>query len=382
MNATQWLEVLASYSLQVLAVIVVCTLLERAVAKTADRCALWSSCFMCVLLLGCAVLVLPRIHLIQPWSRLDPHLVLTVSAAQDYLGRLLLATWSLGATVSMVLWVVRSHRLRRILANCEQLPSTEVERLFGEANLAQRLDRLPIVLVSDDCSGPFCRQFHEPTVVLPRFVLEGSHEDLRHVLLHEFEHLATHHPLQLFWQQLVQVACWFHPAVWNAATRASLMREFSCDEAATSHGADSAAYLRTLLRIAERCEQNRVVGAIGFGRSPSEIVLRARWLVDLAKDGKEQTRRGLVGKRMAIAVLFVVTLLIGMISVPSDPLASPRAMLSPWPRWTAQAAHCFGVSLRDFELYDRRSQIFEVIRDANRASAAAPFDVPENLVHH
>lgn len=102
MNATQWLEVLASYSLQVLAVIVVCTLLERAVAKTADRCALWSSCFMCVLLLGCAVLVLPRIHLIQPWSRLDPHLVLTVSAAQDYLGRLLLATWSLGATVSKI----------------------------------------------------------------------------------------------------------------------------------------------------------------------------------------------------------------------------------------------------------------------------------------
>ena len=52
------------------------------------------------------------------------------------------------------------------------------------------------------------------------------------------------------------------------------MREFTCDEAAASHGADVAGYLRTLLHIAERCEQKGNPSAIGFGRTPSEIVLQ------------------------------------------------------------------------------------------------------------
>ncbi len=96
-------------------------------------------------------------------------------------------------------------------------------------------------------------------------------KNLRHVLLHEVEHLTTNHPFQLFWQHLVQVICWFHPAVWNAASRASLLREFTCDEVATNDGANSAAYLRTLLIIVERCERTKNASIMTFGRTRSEI---------------------------------------------------------------------------------------------------------------
>ncbi len=372
MTATQWLEVVASFSLQVLVVIGACKLLERTIAKTSDRCAIWSNCFLCILLLGCAAIVLPRLHLIQPWSQLEPHTLLTVSAAQNIIGRLLLAVWCIGMAVSLLRWFVRGHSLRRTLRECEWMPADRVAKLLGQSNIGTDNQQLPVVLISDGTHGPFCWQLHRATIVLPRFLLEGSHDDLRNVLVHELEHLTTNHPMQLFWQHMVQVMCWFHPAVWNAASRASLLREFTCDEAAANNGENSAAYLRTLLRIVERCEQTQNASAIGFGRTSSEIVLRARRLVAISKTSQSRKPRGIVGRRAAACVLAAITVLMSLIWIPSDPFASPRSFWSPWPRWSAEAAHCFGCNLRDYEQYDRRSQLFEIARQADDRSTAAP----------
>ena len=382
MTATQWLEVVASYSLQVLLVIAVGKLLERTIVKTSDRCAVWSNCFLCILFLGCSALVLPRLHLIQPWSQLEPHTLMTVSAAQDVVGRSLLAIWSIGASVSLIRWGVRGQKLRHTLSRCQRMPVDDVKQLLGQTDIGLKGHPLPVVLISDEADGPFCWQLHEPTVVLPRFLLEGSHADLRHVLLHELEHLTTNHPLQLFWQHLVQTTCWFHPAVWNAASRASLMREFTCDEAAANNGANSAAYLRTLLHIAERCERTRNSSAISFGRTPSEIVLRARRLVDLKKDTQGNGLSALVGRKAATCILIAFTILLSFVWIPSDPLASPRSVWSPWPRWTAEVAHCFGYNLRDYEQYDRRSQLFEIAREANSRLEASRARVVNEVVRN
>jgi hypothetical protein len=185
MTATQWLEILVSYSLQVLVVVMACTWLERAIARTTDRCAVWNACFLSILVLGGAALLLPRLHLIQPWSRLQPQTLLTVSAAQAAIGRLLLAVWCIGASVSLIRWITRSHELRQMLRRCEHLPGQQVQSLLGLTNAVHDERNLPCVLISDETDGPFCWQLHQPTVVLPRFLLEGSREDLGHVLVHE-----------------------------------------------------------------------------------------------------------------------------------------------------------------------------------------------------
>jgi beta-lactamase regulating signal transducer with metallopeptidase domain len=361
MTANQWLEVLASYSLQVLLVIAACKLLERVVARSSDRCAIWNTCFFSVLLLGCVELFLPRLHLIQPWSRLQPQTLLTVTAAHAIVGRILLAVWCIGATISLIRWIQQGYQLRRTLRRCERLSNEQVQSLLGATNTSPYLQGL-VMLVSDDADGPFCWQFHQPTLVLPRFLLEGSQDDLRHVLLHELEHLNTNHPFQLFLQHLAQVVCWFHPAVWNAAKSASLVREFACDEAAAAYGANSAAYLRTLLHIAERFEQKHNSSAIGFVRSPTEIVLRARRLVELATRSQQAAGRLSIGRKIATAVVLVVACLLSLLSIPTDPLASSRSSWSPWPKWTAESLHCFGCSLRDYEEFDRRTQVYELMR--------------------
>jgi beta-lactamase regulating signal transducer with metallopeptidase domain len=362
MTANQWLEVLTSYSLQVLLVIAACKLLERMVPRSSDRCALWNMCFLSVLLLGSVAFLLPRLHLIQPWTRLQPKTLLTVAAAHAVVGRILLAVWCIGATVSLIRWIARGYQLRSTLRRCECLPESQVHALLG-ATKSKLNGKSLLVLISDETDGPFCWQFHQPTLVLPRFLLEGSEDDLRHVLLHELEHLDTNHPFQLFVQHLAQVVCWFHPAVWNAAASASLVREFACDEAAAAYGANSAAYLRTLLRIAERFEQKQNSSAIGFVRSPSEIVLRARRLVELATNSKQTAGRLRIGKRAAAAIILLMVGLVSLLSIPSDPLASARSHWSPWPKWTANSLHCFGCNLRDYEEFDRRTQVYELMKD-------------------
>jgi beta-lactamase regulating signal transducer with metallopeptidase domain len=365
MTAAQWLEVLASYSLQVLIVIGACKMIQRVIVRTSDRCSVWNTCFFSIIALGCAALLLPRLHLIQPWSRLQPRTLLAASSTQDVVGSLLLAIWCIGATVSLVRWISRAYLLRRTLRHCERLSVQDVQSLLGDSNAGDSQRPLPAVWISDAAEGPFCWQLHQPTAVLPRFLFEGSRDDLRHVLVHELEHLNTNHPFQLFLQHLAQCVCWFHPAVWSAGRSASLTREFTCDEAAAAQGANSAAYLRTLLRIAERNERQRNASAIGFGKTPSEIVLRARRLVDLANGTSQGFRRVRLGKRVATGVLVTVTCLAWFVSIPCDPLASSRSCWSPWPTWTAASLHCFGLALRDYEQFDRCSQVHEIL-EANR----------------
>jgi hypothetical protein len=55
--------------------------------------------------------------------------------------------------------------------------------------------------------------------------------------------------------------------------------------------------------------------------------------------------------------------------MPVDVLASPRATWSPWPKWTAGVLHDLGIPVRDFEPYDRRIVLQELLEDANRQGA-------------
>ncbi len=91
-----------------------------------------------------------------------------------------------------------------------------------------------------------------------------------------------------------------------------------------------------------------------FGRSQSELKVRARRLAFELERPKK-------GNLWAPAVVCVAALVLSQFWLPTNPLASRHAIRSPWPNWTASFAHAFGVTLRDFEVFDAELEIGELI---------------------
>jgi beta-lactamase regulating signal transducer with metallopeptidase domain len=312
-------------------------------------------------MLGFASLMLPRFHFVQPWLNVDSEKLLAINSAQGIIGRAIVFVWAGGAAVSILKLIAREILIRRTLRRCRKLDDAAVRQLLSSMIKGAAINPLPTILISDDDYGPGCWQLHRPTILLPSFILKGPEEDLRHVLIHECEHLKTNHPLHLFLQHLAQIVCWFHPAVWTASCHASLAREYLCDDAAADDGNRAAAYLRTLLRIAEKRCDNSNLNDIGFSRSRSEIVLRAHRLAHNALRQFPDTRHGLFRKKSAIfCTIFVVTCLMSQTWLPFDSMSSSRSRWSPWPTWTARAGQIFGLKLRDYEEFDRRTRPYEL----------------------
>jgi beta-lactamase regulating signal transducer with metallopeptidase domain len=312
-------------------------------------------------MLGFASLMLPRYHIIQPLISLNPNKLLAINSVQTEIGRLFVIIWAAGAAVSILKLIAGEMFVRRTLRGCRKLDENESRRLLSSvANVANR-GQLPIILVSDENYGPCCWQLHRPTILLPSFLFDGRPNDLQHVLKHELKHLDTNDPLNLFLQRLAQTVCWFHPAMWTAACHASLAREYMCDDAASEDGSRTVAYLRTLLRIAERqCDKNNKLQNIGFNRSRSEIVMRVQRLTQRANHQLQRTRPWLLRKRMILGTIILLTCMMSQIWLPFDTMSSSRSRWSPWPTWTSQAGHFFGLNLRDYEEFDRRARPYEL----------------------
>lgn len=104
--------------------------------------------------------------------------------------------------------------------------------LARRAGLRLRPDALR-VRETNELDSPATWGLGRPVLLLPEGLVQKlSASELRWVLLHEFAHLARRdHWIELF-QQIVQVAFFFHPAAWFSNRILREQREIACDEAA------------------------------------------------------------------------------------------------------------------------------------------------------
>jgi beta-lactamase regulating signal transducer with metallopeptidase domain len=378
MTAAQFLEVAVSLSVQAALVVVATYGLARVVDRERTRCRLWAVCFQLLLLLVLVALLLPHPRLLQPWASLDRHTSAGLVRLQQQLGRGAFVLWLVGAVVALGHFVVRSVQTAGFLRACAPIdPSTLcLDDLLGDSQKARagRSEKRRVRLLgSPRLAGPFCWQFHRPYIVLPQFMLGFTAGRLRPLLLHELEHLRSGHFLGLFLQRLVEAIFWFHPLVWWASRRSALAREFACDDAAIDSRSDIAAYLRSLLAVVEHehgAADRRPI-SLAFGGRTSVVAERTRRLLTLAERGTFDTERR-VSTVAAFASLPAAALLAALIWLPVDVLASPRANWSPWPTWTADVLHDFGIDARDFERYDTRFELHELLEEPSGAADERP----------
>jgi beta-lactamase regulating signal transducer with metallopeptidase domain len=345
------LEAAVGLSMQVLVVVAATAAIEGRLGGAREACRLWTTCFLALLGLIAAALLLPHLRLLTFPTFGSGETVLTIVSWQERIARLGLLVWLVGVGLCLLRSAVRSARLLRFLSKqCRVLSALEV------AKLPLPKTSFPVefrILVSDQIAGPFCWQLHRPTIILPRYMLAEDATILRHVLLHEAEHLRTNHALQLLFQQMCVTLLWFHPAVWWAGRRAEMAREYLCDEVAARSDGQFASYLRTLASVAERCAGSPAC-VLAFGRRKSSIVRRTERLVGLANDHTDTAPR----LRPPLAwTLMLIALLTSQLWLPVNARASARSRLSPWPQWTAHVLHDVGISVRDFEVFDERHDL-------------------------
>jgi hypothetical protein len=366
------LELLASLSVQAALVVLTTAALTWFARDARVCCRLWSAGHLVLLGLVLAAVLMPHPRW---WPRSDSELSRQAAAElltlQMAWGRALFGAWLAGA-VGLCGWMaVQSWRVSRFLRSCRLIPADH-PALSDCREVLMAAGSQVTLLSSPSLAGPFCWQFHRPCIVLPEVLLGLSPRELGFIVRHEVAHLRTGHPLQVFWQRVVEVLFWFHPLVWWGARQVSQAREFACDDAAIDRPSQVADYLRTLLIVVEHTatESGRGSPALAFGRGQGLITARAHRLARIARFGWN-----LPASRTAFAsaaVLWGVTLVgCPALWLPVNVTASPRSTWSPWPRWSASVLHELGIAARDFEVYGDRIDLHELLEHSRAAAGGA-----------
>ncbi|MCA9113801.1 MAG: M56 family metallopeptidase [Planctomycetaceae bacterium] len=364
MTPAQFLETMLSLSLQLALVILLTSGAARLGNTDEVRSRLWALCHVLIIAITLRGFLLPRLTVVHPWSGISPAAAVDLAHFERQAGIFLLVIWVAGAIISAIILLASCWKIRQFLKTCQPVESDRLPELQGELTGRQSTR----ILSSRVLRSPFCWQIHEPVVVVPEFLLDFEPEERRLIFRHELEHLRTGHPVQLFLQRTVELFYWFHPLVWWSSRRVELAREFACDEGAVRSDAEVAGYLRCLLKIVEQPSQEDTSRGIDLAFGRGAITQRATRLAAKARRAFWTGQPAAGNSIVPLAMLVTFTLLVSFVWIPVDVLKTSRSHWSPWPTWTAAALHTVGSPVRDYDVYDTRSQLYELMEDAPSAT--------------
>ncbi|TWU51367.1 M56 family metallopeptidase [Rubripirellula reticaptiva] len=357
MNEMLLTEVLVGLLIQTTVVVAITFALDLWLGNSRASCRLWTVCFVGVLCLAIAGLLLPHYRMFRVPTIRPGTVLAEISLCQPTAVRIATTAWAIGFGL-MLVWRLLSYVGLCVFLRRDCRPMTKDERRKLPVQVNEFGTDLR-VLVCESVDGAFCWQLHYPTIVLPASLLHDSPTEQRHVILHELEHLRTNHPLQHFLQGVCRTLFWFHPMIWMAGRRAELVREFLCDEHAALACGKISSYLRTLAKIAQRSNVSPSC-VLSFGRSKSALIQRSDQLVTVARRGTDNHGSAAI---IGVVILASTIILTSQLWPPVNPLASTRSDWSPWPTWTAQSLHDFGIHVRDFESFDEDHGMHDLLLD-------------------
>ncbi len=223
--------------------------------------------------------------------------------SDPFVGTCLFVAWLVVAIALSVAGLRRAFSARRALRRYSRPASSSLGEAAARIAGRLRLRRVPAVRVGGAVPSPLVCGALRPTIYLPTEDLE----DLEHVLLHELAHVRRRDPLQAAIAVAIQSILWFHPAVWIARTRLSVLRELACDATVASVLEDETPeYRHALLRHACRAHglldgpgPRPVLGELGFLGKGSRIVRRLEML-ERPTLGRGLQRRRRISTTLAI----------------------------------------------------------------------------------
>ena len=164
-----------------------------------------------------------------------------------------LIAWLVVASAGLLRIAAGLWQLRKMRAKCEPLEPSMLATELADEFAGHGGQRKVEILVSREATVATAIGFFKPAIILPQWLIEeGSSDDLRHVLLHEFAHLQRWDDWTNLLQRIVKALLFFHPAIWWMEGKIALHREMACDDAVLARADSPKVYAESLARMAER----------------------------------------------------------------------------------------------------------------------------------
>ncbi len=191
---------------------------------------------------------------------------------------LVVVVWTSGILVLSMRLLRSWLRFRRELRSARLLNDVPWGDLLSECRERLRVRRSLRLCAVDWVHSPALCGWWRPRLLLPAGLAERlSHDELRHVLLHELAHLKRYDILVNWIATAAQVLHWFNPVVWLAMRRLRAERELAADHLAlVALGENGArAYGETILSLMAGVGRPEVVPAM-VGILEDQRALRER----------------------------------------------------------------------------------------------------------
>ncbi len=226
--------------------------------------------------------------------------------------------------VTVGFWQVLRLRKSCVPLDPEQL-GPEVQEIVGRF----RQSRPVLIATSLDLDVPTAVGFQRPAVLLPAWLVdEVSAIELKHVVLHELEHLRRRDDWTNLVQKLVKALMFFHPLVWWIERRLSLERELACDDAVLAQTESPRIYAQCLARLAEKSFLRRQVALAQAAVSRMhQLSSRVTQIMDLERPRTTKLWKPAIPLVMVFALLcgFSMRQAPALVSFADDRASSPTA---------------------------------------------------------
>ena len=144
-----------------------------------------------------------------------------------------LLAWAVAMGFLLVGNLVTQRQWAAVLRTAQPVDPGRCRLDFGELKRRAGVSQSVPLLSCPQLSSPAVAGLLRPRVILPPALIKVlSTDQLRWVLLHELAHIRRRDLWLATFQQLVQIAHFFNPAVWAANWLVNRQREYVCDVAA------------------------------------------------------------------------------------------------------------------------------------------------------
>lgn len=171
----------------------------------------------------------------------------TVAATGGYAWpRVLVGVWMVGAALLVVRWIVAHRAMTRLLDASVPCTDPAWAKAATRAVRAVPTRRAVEVRISALARVPMAVGWWKPVILLPAGLDHFADEERLAILVHERAHIAHGDPWVALLLRGLEVAYWFHPAVWLAARRTAVSCEGAADEWVLASGVRASTYASLL----------------------------------------------------------------------------------------------------------------------------------------